>query len=264
MPDTLQIYYYLREPLGEEGARRLAEVMSQFYEELARTLTKADWEALQGVLHALAEAQRKTEEQLERLTARVDELAEAQRLLTARVDELAEAQRLLTARVDALAEAQRKTEEQLQRLAHRLEQTNRRIDETNRQLGGLAATVGYTLENEAYRYLPALLERDYGIVLEEPLRRDYLTDRKGQEIEVNILARARRDGLPVLIVGESKVQLSRNDVDRFLKRRVAEIDPAGSRKLFPVIVAHMVTSRDVPEYARSRGVALYLSYEFGR
>ena len=215
MPDTLQIYYYLREPLGEEGARRLAEVMSQFYEELARTVTKADWEALQGVLHALAEAQRKTEEQL-------------------------------------------------QRLAHRLEQTNRRIDETNRQLGGLAATVGYTLENEAYRYLPALLERDYGIVLEEPLRRDYLTDRKGQEIEVNILARARRDGLPVLIVGESKVQLSRNDVDRFLKRRLAEIDPAGSRKLFPVIVAHMVTSRDVPEYARSRGVALYLSYEFGR
>jgi len=32
--------------------------------------------------------------------------------------------------------------------------------------GGLAATVGYTLENEAYRCLPDLLRRDYGIEVE--------------------------------------------------------------------------------------------------
>ncbi len=79
---------------------------------------------LEAALEHLAEAQVRTEERLEALTARVD-------TLTARVDALAEAQlrteeRLealtarvdtLTARVDALAEAQRRTEERLEALA---------------------------------------------------------------------------------------------------------------------------------------------------
>ena len=33
-------------------------------------------------------------------------------------------------------------------------------------------------------------------------------------------------------------------------------------KIFPVLVTHMVTARDVPDYAQERGVALYLSYQF--
>jgi hypothetical protein len=47
-----------------------------------------------------------------------------------------------------------------------------RLNDTNKQLGGLSMTVGYQLEDRAYRFLPGLLRRDYEIELEEPLRRD--------------------------------------------------------------------------------------------
>ncbi len=122
-------------------------------------------------------------------------------------------------------------------------------------------TVGYTLENQAFRALPALLRRDYGIELEEPLIRDYLTDVKGREVEVNILGRARRGDTALLVVGESKAQLSKRDIDRFLSRRLAQLS-GGGRQLFPVLVTHMIGARDVTAYAQSKEVALYLSYQF--
>ena len=51
--------------------------------------------------------------------------------------------------------------------------------ETRRQLGGLAMTVGYTLENEAYKALPALLKRDYGLLVEGRLKRSHVTVKEG-------------------------------------------------------------------------------------
>jgi hypothetical protein len=170
------------------------------------------------------------------------------------VEELAEAQKRTEQRVEELAQAQKRTEEAVFRLA-------RRLDDTNKQLGGLAATVGYTLENEAYRYLPRLLERDFGVLVEEPLYRDFLRDLKGQDVEVNILGKARQNSESILIVGESKAQLSKRDVDTFLRKRVEKLDTGGLRP-FPVLVAHMVTQRGTVEYAQGKGVAVYLSYQF--
>jgi len=202
------------------------------------------------------------------LGRRVDELAEAQKRTEQRVEELAEAQKRTEQRLEELAEAQKRTEERVEALARRMEELTGRVEEladrlgeTNRQLGGLAATVGYTLENAAYRALPGLLARDHGVRLVEGLRRDFVVDAGGQAWEVNILGRAEVSGQVVWVVGESKVQLSRNDVDRFVRRRLERLEPVLGRVL-PVLVAHMVSEPGVREYARSQGVSVYLSYEF--
>ncbi len=298
MINTLRIFEELSQALEPKAAQKLAAVLGSFYEDLQQTVTKAEFTELREVVRDLAEAQKRTElrvnelaEAQKRTEQRVEELAEAQKRTEQRLEELAEAQKRteqrldqLTARMDQLtvrmdqlavrmeelAAAQARTDQALARLTERVEQLTvrmeeqtRRLDETNRQLGGLSATVGYTLENAAYDTLPALLARDFGLVLDEPLRRDWLTDAEGRDLEVNILGRGRRGGEPVWVIGESKVQLSARDVDRFLRRRVEPLRPVCGT-IFPVLVAHMVTARDVPAYAREKGVALYLSYQLQR
>jgi len=248
----------------------------------AQVRTEEQLNRLSQRVAELAEAQRRTEERLGALGRRVDELAEAQKRTEQRVEELAEAQRRTEQRVAELAEAQKRTEQRLEELAEAQKRTEERVEalarrmeeltgrveeladrlgETNRQLGGLAATVGYTLENAAYRALPGLLARDHGVRLVEGLRRDFVVDAGGQAWEVNILGRAEVSGQVVWVVGESKVQLSRNDVDRFVRRRLERLEPVLGRVL-PVLVAHMVSEPGVREYARSQGVSVYLSYEF--
>ena len=305
-----QAYEELKSALGPEASQKVALVLDALIQEHVRTEVREATDPLQATLRQLAAAQARTEEQLNRLSQRVEELAEAQRrteqrvaelaeaqkrteerleALGRRVDELAEAQKrteqrleelaeaqrrteerleALGRRVDELAEAQRRTEQRVEALARRMEELTGRVEEladrlgeTNRQLGGLAATVGYTLENAAYRALPGLLARDHRVRLVEGLRRDFVVDAGGQAWEVNILGRAEVSGQVVWVVGESKVQLSRNDVDRFVRRRLERLEPVLGRVL-PVLVAHMVSEPGVREYARSQGVSVYLSYEF--
>ncbi len=209
----------------------------------------------------LAEAQKRTEQALANLTQRVDQLTVRMDQLTQRVDQLTERMDQLTQRVDQLAERMDQLTQRVDQLAEQMGVLSQRLDDTNRQVGGLNITIGYTLENEAYRALPSLLERDHGLVLTEPLRRDWLTDAAGRDVEVNIVGRGTRAGEPVWVIGESKAQLSRNDVERFLKRRVEALAPVCG-KVFPVLVTHMITAKDVPEYVRQQGVALYYSYQF--
>lgn len=261
MINTLRIYEELSQTMEPKAAHKLASVLGLIYEDLQNTVTKAEFNDLRQVVRDLAEAQKRTE-------ARVEELAEAQKRTEARVEELAGAQRRtehalahLTERVDQIAVQMAHLTERVDRLTGQMGHLTERLDDTNRQLGGLASTIGYTLENEAYRALPPLLERDHGLVLTEPLRRDWLTDAKGRDVEVNILGRGRLAGEPVWVIGESKAQLSANDVERFLQRRIEALAPVCG-KVFPVLVTHMVTAKDVPEYARRQGVAVYYSYQF--
>jgi len=205
-----------------------------------RLVKASDFAELKGIVAELAEAQKQSERRLGELTKRVDELAEAQKRTEERLNEL--------------AEAQIRTEEELRKLA----QEHR---ETRRQLGGLTITVGYTLENEAFKALPDLLKRDYGLELRGRLKRAYVRDKEGKAIEVNIIGKAVKDGREVTILGEGKAQLSKRDVDRFLRRKVNRLrDVLGD--LFLVLVTHMISEYDVEEYAKEKGIALYYSYDF--
>ena len=125
----------------------------------------------------------------------------------------------------------------------------------------MSHTVGYILENEAYKFLPGLLRRDFGIETEERLVRRYVRDSRGADIEVNIIGKARREDREVLIVGESKSQLSKNDIDRFVRKKLGRLEDTGS-EMFPVLVTHMIAQPDAEEYAKEKGIAVYFSYDF--
>ncbi len=206
----------------------------KFGEEAAISLLKA----LSEIYESLA--QTVTKEEFNELKEIVREQGENLKVLTQRVDQLTEDVRRLTGEMGRMKEEMR---------------------EIRKQVGGLSITVGYTLENQAFKGLPELLKRDYGLEVVEPLRRTFVRDEKGRELEVNIYGTARRNGEKLVILGEAKAQLSKNDVDRFLRRKVKPLE-----KVFPerflVLVTHMVTSSEVEEYARKKGVALYYSYQF--
>lgn len=141
------------------------------------------------------------------------------------IRELAEAQQRTETRVEALAEAQQHTYQALRTLTeeHR---------KTRRQVGGLSATVGYRLEDEAFMGLPPLLERDFGLTLDSPLKRRFVQDKDGKQVEVN----------------------------EFVKKKLFRFSGV-FEAILPVLVTYMISEPDAEEYARQKGIALYYSYE---
>lgn len=179
------------------------------------------WEAIRE----LTEAQKKAEERLTRLEKAVEELAEAQK----------------------------KTEESLKNLIIE-------FGEMKRQIGGITDTIGYTLENEAFKNLPGLLLKDFGIKIEERMKRTYLKNIEGEEKEVNIYGVGKRDGEEVTIIGKAKSQLSKNEIDKFLKK--IEKFKGVYKNIVPIIVTHMISEPDAEEYGKAKGVKIYYSYDF--
>ncbi len=282
MPTLAEIVEELSSVMERPVAEKLAQVMQSFYERLREDEMLKRLDALEkAVRQIVAETQRWIGE----FNARFAELAEAQRRTEQRVEELAEAQRRTEQRVEELAEAQRRTDERLERLAEEfaeyrkytdarfaeLAEAQRRTQEAllsltetvkdmQRQLGGLSQTVGYVLENEALKKLPELLLNDYGLRVQGRLKRLYVKDKTGRSLEVNIFGTGELDGETVTIVGESKSQLSKNDIDRFLRRTIGGLEGVYPR-IFPVLITHMTSEPDAEEYARSLGVAVYFSYD---
>jgi myosin heavy subunit len=178
--------------------------------------------------------------------------------------EIAELRQMVQENTSAIAELRQAVRE-LVETTKKHAQVLRRLEldqqDIRKQLGGLAMAFGYRLEDDAYLALPRLLKQDYGIEVQGRLKRDYLVDRQGNHLEVNILGEGVREGETITIVGESKAQLSANEIDRFLRRKVRRLQGVYPN-LFPIIVTYMTTSPDVLEHARQRGVAVYFSYDF--
>ncbi|MDW8322229.1 MAG: hypothetical protein RMM08_12795, partial [Armatimonadota bacterium] len=195
---------------------------------------------------------------------RFRELREAQQQMYAEFQEYRkqtdESIRGIWEAIRQLTEAQRRTEEQVARLVEVQQRMQVEMQDIRRQLGGLSQTVGYTLENEAMKRLPELLLRDHGVRVEGRLKRGYVQDSSGRHIEVNVFGTGVRHGEQVTIVGESKSQLSKNDVDRFLRRTVDALRGTYPN-IIPLVVAHIASEPDVEEYARAQGVLVYYSYE---
>ena len=216
---------------------------------------------VEAAIERLEAAQARSEKRLEglehrmdRVEAAIERLEAAQARSEKRLEGLEHRMDRVEATLDRLATAQARTEEALKKLteAH---------DETRKQLGGLSHTVGYILENEAYRALPALLKADHGIELEDRLIRTYLTTDRGYPVEVNIFGRGRRNGREVVVLGESKSQLSAKNIDHFIQGRLTRLEPL-FEDVFAILVTHMISSPDVAAYAQERSIALYYSYQF--
>ncbi|HEC67504.1 MAG TPA: hypothetical protein ENI35_01620 [Candidatus Desulfofervidus auxilii] len=121
-------------------------------------VTREDFNALKQVVEELAQAQKKTEERLDRVEAAVEQLAQAQK----------------------------RTEEELCSLV-------REHAKTREMVAGLSDTVGYGLENQAYKALPRLLERDFDLKIKDRLARRYIVYKDGKEDEEY----ARQKGIKV-------------------------------------------------------------------
>jgi hypothetical protein len=215
------------------------------FDERAREVDRR-FDRIDATLERITQIQARTDERLDELADRMDQLADAQAQTEKRLEALGE-------RVNALTEAQARTWEEVQGLKGDMR-------DVRRQLGGLSHTVGYELENRAYVSLPGLLERDHGIVAEEPLYRRYVPDRDGNPMEINIVADAHQAGEPVRIAGEAKAQLSKNDIDQFLRKRAGRL-PDDGRRIVTVLLTHMISEHDAEDYARENGIILYYSYQ---
>ncbi len=192
-----------------------------------------------------------TNENFNRVWAAINELAEAQKKTEERLNKLAQRVDQLTQRVDQLAEAQIRTEEEVRKLAERMSFVEERLE-------GLSNSVGYGLENETYKYLPGILKRDFNIEVDGKLRRRYL-DVGSKRIQINIFGYGRKGDESLMIVGECKVRMSNKELDTFLKR-IKKIEAQEGTKVFPIVVAHDFTP-EMEERLKKLGITYYWSFE---
>ncbi len=209
----------------------------------------------------LAEAQKRTEARVEELTVAQKELVEAQKRTEARVEELAVAQK-------DLAEAQRQTSLEVRALVEAQKQTSLEVKnnalglkDNRRQLGGLAQSVAYAFENEAYRFLPKLLEERYGLQIDKKMIRAEINDE-----EINLFCRAQRNGREVFIVGESKLRLedkqTQEEAFEQLERKIVAVKTEyGDVEIVPMFVTHF-SKKSFLEQAEARGIIIVQSFEW--
>jgi hypothetical protein len=190
----------------------------------------------------LAEAQKGTERRIDSLTTRVGELAEAQKGTERRIDSL-------TTRMEELTEAQKRTEITVEKLA-------KGLDATRTELGGLSRSVGYSLENEAYRQLPPFLKARYNIDVTDRMVR---LEMEGDEI--NIFAHGKRDGKDILIVGETELKLSSVGKLRKLEKKVSLMQKHYPGDCVPLLVTHFARPA-VLDAAREKGIVVVQSFEW--
>ncbi len=253
------------EKVPEELKAPFKELFKLINREIGERLTKKDFEAFEKRFEAFAE---RTEENFRRLF-------EAQRKTEEHLNELAEAQKRTEERLSAfekqteenfnrvwkaineLAEAQKRTEEEIRQLTARMDQFERRLEKVEDRLEGLSDTVGYTLENRAYKALPEILTR-YGIEVKDRLLRRYVRVGK-KERQLNIYGYGRRNGEKVLILGEAKVRPSKKEISRFEKLCRALEEQEGL-PVFRLFVAHDFPPA-IEEDLHRRGILPVWSYD---
>lgn len=293
MINTLKIYNELSETMGEQSARKLAEVIGAMYEELLNTVTKKDFNELKDIVKELADIQKRTEVKVEELAeaqkrteVKIEELAEAQKRTEVKVEELAEAQKRTEVKVGELAEAQRETQKEvgrLDRVMQELADAQKRteikvaelsediriltkgLDETRGEVGGLSRSMSYAFENEAYRSLPAVLKEKYGIEIKERIIRAEIGGS-----EINIFCKAEREGKEVLVIGEAKLRLDErrerkkgeSDVFEELDEKARAVkNEYGKIEIVRLLITHYATKGFIKK-AKENGVIVVQSFEW--
>ncbi len=177
------------------------------------------------------------------------------------VKELAEAQKETQLEFKKLMEAHNETQIELNKLFVKVVDVDAGLTETRCEVGGLSTNLGYILENEAYKVLPKLLLRDFGVKVKGRLLRKYITTDRNESFEVNIFGEAVKSGKKIIVLGESKSKLSKNDIDKFLRKQFNKLSDMFDNPLL-ILVTHNVTSNDVVDYANEKSIKIYFSYEF--
>jgi hypothetical protein len=125
--------------------------------------------------------------------------------------------------MEQLATAQASTELAVQALAQ--------------QVGRLADTIGFTLEELAREVTPAYLAHHYNIHMLQLDRCFIIVD--GQELEFDLYGTGQRDGERVIVVGEVRSRIYRRDVEEAV-RRTARLAPQLSGTLVTVLFGFVI------------------------
>lgn len=242
----MQTYSDIIESFPREIQLPMLKLMDKFRDETLDTVKRSDFEELKGVLSALAE-------RVSDLALGQNELTQAQKKSEQGIEELIQVQKKSEQGIEDLIQAQKKTEEVLTSLVK--EQKKIRKD-----FGGLSDSVGYTLENEAIRHLPGILQKDLGLEIKVMDRR-FIEYPDGRDDEINIYGEGTLNKKRVYIIGESKSQLGRKDIDRFCKLLV-RVSNYLRTKIIPVLVTHSVRPQ-IEKYAKKKieGLRLYMSFQ---
>ncbi len=158
--------------------------------------------------------------------------------------------------IEELAEAQKRTEEELGSLA-------RTVKNMQKEIGGLSNTIGYELEDSLYHLLPKILKEDFGVELDGDLERTFI-EYDGKEDEVNIYGKGRLNGRRVYIIGESKAQIGKGDVEGFVKM-VKRLGRHLKEDILQILVCYTVHPR-IETYIEERhpDIRLYKTFQVKR
>jgi hypothetical protein len=236
MLNPMKLYDQLEPTIGAAAARTVASAIGQAYEDLTSAVTKSEFFELTATVDRIADAQERSVARLERLEATVERLAEAQERAETRLDRL-------EATVERLAEAQERAETRLdrleatvERLAEAQERTETTVQGLAKQVGGLSASVGYGLENEAMRHIRDFAQRVFGMRLSLVDRRN-IRYPGGRYDEINIYGEGEVGGTPSILIAEAKAQPSKGDVERF-QRLLDRLKNHTDKPLYPVFIGH--------------------------
>lgn len=258
-------------------AKLLAEVITESSDNLAKV---HDFSELRAIIREITEIQNRTDHKVsglseaqKRIENNIVELSEAQKRTGITVAELSEAQKRTEIKIGELAETQQELAEAQKRTEARLEElTEAQIRtevalvkladsqlETRQTVGSLANTVGFALENEAYRNLPAFLEREHNLTVTKRMIRHII----GGE-EIDFLAEAKRGKTPVLVVGESKTTLAAHDVTQLLRKAEAvktHYKKRNGQEIVPLMIVHHAREKEIRN-AKKKGVIVVQSFEW--
>ena len=158
--------------------------------------------------------------------------------------------------MDRLAQDLQRLTERVDKLAEQVEKLTLGLSRTREEVGGLARTVAYALENEAYRHLPAFLRRHHGVEVVDRFVRTYLNGE-----EVDIFGKVRRNGEELYLVGEAVLKLDDREKLRSVWRKVEIVKEEFGGEVLPVIVTHMAHP-EVLDRARRAGILVVQSFEW--
>jgi uncharacterized phage infection (PIP) family protein YhgE len=277
--NTFRIYEDLRTSLGEEAAKSLAHTLGPMFEELSKTVTKADFHELTAAVDRLAESQDRTDVQLAKLTdaqARTDvqlaKLTDAQARTDVQLAKLTDAQDRTDVQLAKLTDAQARTDAQLAKLTESQDRTDGQVSELTRAVQSLVsqgerhaarldAVLGSTFElqfrDRLTSYLGRLMRRGRLLRNDEVLdaiEQAVDPDEADEVLRVDAIASGIIDGVASHVVAEVSATCGVDDIDR-AARRAGILRKAGLAAV--PLVACKVISPELRSYARSKQVRIW-------
>jgi len=186
------------------------------------------------------------------------------------LNELKDAVKNLIISQDQLTIAQFQSEKRLDSLTVKMEEltdaqikTERRLGELGSHIKGIGKSIGYMLENEAYRFLPQILNTKYGIEVKEKILRKGIEYSDGEEDEINIICKGKKNGEEIYVIGESRSRLDKRDIKDIINtaEKLKQLPEFKANKQFLLVVTHYAAP-SVLRYAELKNIAVVQSYEF--